>query len=84
VNAAWVAGSRGGFTAAVFAIGMSGRRLGDGTVPECTDARWDEVLRVDLTSVLLRPRRAAAPGRRRRRDRRTCRIVTGALSAHLR
>ena len=36
---------------AVHAIGMSGRRLGDGTVSECTDQAWDEVLRVNLTSV---------------------------------
>jgi len=41
----------GGFSAAVHTIGMSGRRLGDGPVSECTDEAWDEVLRVDLTSV---------------------------------
>jgi NAD(P)-dependent dehydrogenase (short-subunit alcohol dehydrogenase family) len=41
----------GGFSAAVHAIGMSGRRLGDGPVSECTDEAWDEVLRVDLTSA---------------------------------
>ena len=36
---------------AVHAIGMSGRRLGDGSVSQCTDEAWDEVLRVNLTSV---------------------------------
>lgn len=36
---------------AVHAIGMSGRRLGDGPVSECSDEAWDEVLRVDLTSA---------------------------------
>lgn len=41
----------GGFDAAVYAIGMSGRRFGDGPVSECTDEGWDEVLRVDLTSA---------------------------------
>lgn len=41
----------GGFDAAVHAIGMSGRRLGDGPVSQCTDEGWDEVLRVDLTSA---------------------------------
>ena len=38
-------------TAAVHAIGMSGRRLGDGKVSTCSDAAWDEVLRVNLTST---------------------------------
>ncbi|MET8080693.1 SDR family oxidoreductase [Streptomyces sp. NPDC005303] len=41
----------GGFRAAVHAIGMSGRRQGDGPVGLCTDEGWDEVLRVDLTSA---------------------------------
>lgn len=41
----------GGFSAAVHTIGMSGRRLGDGPVSECTDEAWEEVIRVDLTSV---------------------------------
>lgn len=41
----------GGFSVAVHTIGMSGRRLGDGPVSECTDEAWDEVLRVDLTSA---------------------------------
>jgi NAD(P)-dependent dehydrogenase (short-subunit alcohol dehydrogenase family) len=37
---------------AVHAIGMSGRRLGDGPVSQCSDEGWDEVLRVNLTSVM--------------------------------
>jgi NAD(P)-dependent dehydrogenase (short-subunit alcohol dehydrogenase family) len=41
----------GGFTAAVHAVGMSGRKLGDGPVSTCTDAAWDEGLRVNLTSA---------------------------------
>jgi NAD(P)-dependent dehydrogenase (short-subunit alcohol dehydrogenase family) len=41
----------GGFTAAVYTIGMSGRRLGDGTLVDCTDEAWDEVIRVDLSSA---------------------------------
>lgn len=41
----------GGFVVAVHAVGMSGRRLGDGPVSECSDAGWDEVLRIDLTSA---------------------------------
>lgn len=36
---------------AVHTIGMSGRRLGDGRVSECTDEAWDEVLRVNLSSA---------------------------------
>ncbi len=43
--------ARGGFSVAVHAIGMSGRRLGDGPVSHCTDEAWDEVLRVNLTSA---------------------------------
>lgn len=45
---------------AVHAVGMSGRRLGDGPVTRCTDEAWDEVLRVNLTSV-FRFLRAAVP-----------------------
>jgi NAD(P)-dependent dehydrogenase (short-subunit alcohol dehydrogenase family) len=41
----------GGLAAAVHAVGRSGRSLGDGPVSTCTDEAWDEVLRVDLTSV---------------------------------
>jgi NAD(P)-dependent dehydrogenase (short-subunit alcohol dehydrogenase family) len=40
-----------GLSAAVHAVGMSGRSLGDGPLSTCTDEAWDEVLRVDLTSV---------------------------------
>lgn len=47
-----------GFSTAVFAIGMSGRRFGDGTVLECSDLGWDEVLRVDLTSAFFFARAA--------------------------
>jgi NAD(P)-dependent dehydrogenase (short-subunit alcohol dehydrogenase family) len=43
--------SVGGFSVAVHTVGMSGRRLGDGPVSECTDEAWDELLRVDLTSA---------------------------------
>jgi NAD(P)-dependent dehydrogenase (short-subunit alcohol dehydrogenase family) len=43
--------AEGGLTAAVHAVGMSGRSLGDGPLSTCTDQAWDEVLRVDLTSV---------------------------------
>jgi NAD(P)-dependent dehydrogenase (short-subunit alcohol dehydrogenase family) len=35
----------------VHAVGMSGRRLGDGPLPTCSDDAWSEVLRVNLTSV---------------------------------
>jgi NAD(P)-dependent dehydrogenase (short-subunit alcohol dehydrogenase family) len=41
----------GGFTAAAHTIGMSGRSYGDGPVSACTDAGWDEVLRVNLSSA---------------------------------
>jgi len=41
----------GPLTAAVHAIGMSGRRLGDGPLSVCEDAAWDEILRVDLTAA---------------------------------
>ncbi|MEO7586693.1 MAG: SDR family oxidoreductase, partial [Arachnia sp.] len=43
--------SQGVVTAAVHTIGMSGRRLGDGWVSQCSDVAWDEVLRVNLTSA---------------------------------
>lgn len=33
--------------------GISGRRLGDGPVDECTEAAWDEVLDTNLKSVFL-------------------------------
>jgi NAD(P)-dependent dehydrogenase (short-subunit alcohol dehydrogenase family) len=41
------------FSAVVHAVGMSGRRLGDGPVSRCTDEAWAEVLRVNLTSAFL-------------------------------
>ena len=55
--------SLGGLDGVVHAIGMSGRRLGDGPVSSCTDEAWSEVLRVNLDSVrwLLR---AALPALR--------------------
>jgi NAD(P)-dependent dehydrogenase (short-subunit alcohol dehydrogenase family) len=43
--------AEGGLAAAVHAVGMSGRSLGDGPLSACTDQAWDEVLRVDLTSA---------------------------------
>jgi len=41
----------GGLDAIVHAVGMSGRRLGDGPVTTCTDEAWSEVLRVNLESA---------------------------------
>jgi NAD(P)-dependent dehydrogenase (short-subunit alcohol dehydrogenase family) len=41
----------GGLDGVVHAVGMSGRRLGDGPVSTCTDEAWREVLRVNLDSV---------------------------------
>lgn len=40
-------------SAVVHAVGMSGRRLGDGPVGSCTDEGWAEVIRVNLTSAFL-------------------------------
>ncbi|WP_051745060.1 SDR family NAD(P)-dependent oxidoreductase [Streptomyces yerevanensis] len=40
-----------GLDGIVHAVGMSGRRLGDGPVDECGDEAWREVHRVDLDSV---------------------------------
>jgi NAD(P)-dependent dehydrogenase (short-subunit alcohol dehydrogenase family) len=57
--------SSGSFSAAVYTIGMSGRRYGDGPPSSCTDEGWDEVLRVDLTSAFYFARAClnhAAPG----------------------
>jgi NAD(P)-dependent dehydrogenase (short-subunit alcohol dehydrogenase family) len=48
----------------VHAVGMSGRRLGDGPPSECTDEAWAEVLRVNLESA-FRLVRAAFPALRR-------------------
>lgn len=41
----------GGLDGIVHAVGMSGRRFGDGPVDTCTDEAWVEVRRVDLDSV---------------------------------
>jgi NAD(P)-dependent dehydrogenase (short-subunit alcohol dehydrogenase family) len=48
----------------VHAVGMSGRRLGDGPPSACTDEGWAEVLRVNLESA-FRLVRAAFPAFRR-------------------
>jgi NAD(P)-dependent dehydrogenase (short-subunit alcohol dehydrogenase family) len=44
----------------VHAVGMSGRRYGDGPVTSCTDEAWQEVHRVNYESV-FRMLRAAIP-----------------------
>jgi NAD(P)-dependent dehydrogenase (short-subunit alcohol dehydrogenase family) len=41
----------GGLDGVVHAIGMSGRRYGDGPVSACTDDGWQQVLRVNLDSA---------------------------------
>jgi NAD(P)-dependent dehydrogenase (short-subunit alcohol dehydrogenase family) len=48
----------------VHAVGMSGRRLGDGPPSACSDEAWAEVLRVNLESA-FRLVRAAFPAFRR-------------------
>ncbi len=35
------------------AVGVSGRRWGDGPVADCTEEAWDQVLSVNLTSMFL-------------------------------
>jgi NAD(P)-dependent dehydrogenase (short-subunit alcohol dehydrogenase family) len=50
----------GGLDGVVHAVGMSGRRLGDGPVSACTDQAWAEVHRVNLEST-FRLLRAALP-----------------------
>jgi NAD(P)-dependent dehydrogenase (short-subunit alcohol dehydrogenase family) len=50
----------GGLDGVVHAVGMSGRRLGDGPVSGCTDQAWAEVHRVNLEST-FRLLRAALP-----------------------
>ncbi|WP_350274964.1 SDR family oxidoreductase [Kribbella sp. HUAS MG21] len=50
----------GGLDGVVHAIGMSGRRLGDGTIGDCTDEAWAEVHRVNHESV-FRLLRASIP-----------------------
>lgn len=54
----------GGLDGVVHAVGMSGRRLGDGPVTACTDEAWHEVLRVNLESA-FRLLRCALPAVRR-------------------
>lgn len=55
----------GGLDGIVHAVGMSGRRLGDGPVTEATDESWSEILRVNLESV-FRLLRAGLPALRQR------------------
>lgn len=43
----------GGLDVVVNVVGISGRRLGDGPVHECTDEAWQRVLDVNLRSVFL-------------------------------
>ncbi len=50
----------GGIDGVVHAVGMSGRRFGDGPVTDCTDEGWAEVLRVNLESA-FRLLRCALP-----------------------
>jgi NAD(P)-dependent dehydrogenase (short-subunit alcohol dehydrogenase family) len=50
----------GGLDGVVHAVGMSGRRLGDSTVLECSDEAWAEVHRVNHESV-FRLLRASIP-----------------------
>lgn len=50
----------GGLDGIVHAVGMSGRRLGDGPVTRCADGAWAEVLRVNLESA-FRLLRAGLP-----------------------
>ena len=42
----------GGLDGIVHAVGMSGRRLGDGPVTAVTDEGWSEILRVNLESAM--------------------------------
>jgi len=49
-----------GLSGIVHAIGMSGRRLGDGPITDCSDEAWHEVHRVNLESV-FRLLRVAVP-----------------------
>jgi NAD(P)-dependent dehydrogenase (short-subunit alcohol dehydrogenase family) len=50
----------GRFDGVVHAVGMSGRRLGDGGIVDCTDEAWSEVHRVNHESV-FRLLRASIP-----------------------
>ncbi|GHE79265.1 short-chain dehydrogenase [Amycolatopsis deserti] len=42
----------GGLDGVVHAIGMSGRRLGDGPLEHCADEAWETLLQVNLTSAM--------------------------------
>jgi NAD(P)-dependent dehydrogenase (short-subunit alcohol dehydrogenase family) len=53
----------GGLDGIVHAVGMSGRRLGDGPVTQTTDEGWSEVMRVNIESV-FRLLRAGLPALR--------------------
>lgn len=53
----------GGLDGVVHAVGMSGRRLGDGPVTSLTDEGWSEILRVNLESA-MRLMRAGIPALR--------------------
>jgi NAD(P)-dependent dehydrogenase (short-subunit alcohol dehydrogenase family) len=55
--------SLGGLDGIVHAVGMSGRRLGDGPVTDATDESWSEIMRVNLESV-FRLLRAGLPALR--------------------
>lgn len=68
----------GPLDAIVHAIGMSGRRLGDGPVTTCTDEAWEEVLRVNLTSV-FHLQRSGIPALRERRG---AFVTVGSVLAH--
>jgi NAD(P)-dependent dehydrogenase (short-subunit alcohol dehydrogenase family) len=50
----------GGLSGVVHAIGMSGRRYGDGDAAHCSDEAWSEVMRVNLESA-FRLIRASLP-----------------------
>ncbi|MEV0384899.1 SDR family oxidoreductase [Nonomuraea sp. NPDC050643] len=52
--------AHGAISGVVHAVGMSGRRLGDGGITACSDEAWNEVHRVNHASV-FRLLRAAIP-----------------------
>jgi NAD(P)-dependent dehydrogenase (short-subunit alcohol dehydrogenase family) len=56
----WALHTHGEIAGVVHAIGMSGRRIGDGSIVDCSDQAWAEVHRVNLESV-FRLLRAAMP-----------------------
>ena len=49
----WAVERHGRLNAVVIAHGISGRRLGDGPVADCTEEAWDAVLAANLRSVFL-------------------------------